>query len=494
MMLHKFNCPFFRGYLNVSFMVAELHKSENDPVKIKAFEMMTRNSQRLLRLVNQMLKLSHITEKTPQKKEWVNIAHKINMLSELYAHQASKNKIVFTVENMPDINILITEDALESTIGNFLSNAMKYTPKKGQIIVGSQVNDGSITIYVRDTGCGISDGDKDSIFQRFNRMTRHQNHQGLGIGLALAKEVADLNEAQINLESSEGHGSTFSITFACDLEKSVESKEPYLLVDDQATVIDQKNKPTVLIIEDNQDMLAYINTVLIKNYHCLLAENGKQGIALALKEVPDIVICDVMMPSIDGFQVCRRLRSEMITSHIPLVLLTAIDEKASRIKGWKENIDMYLNKPFDAQELNLQLRNILNIRSILQNSLKEDLHQFINHKHLTEVDLHFIEKLNDITENQFTDPYFGIDQMADSLIITTRQLQRKTKALLNLSPIVFLREFRLKKAADLLANGYQVSLIADNCGFSSISYFSQSFKNYYGLTPKAYQMLKNKDR
>jgi len=252
-------------------------------------------------------------------------------------------------------------------------------------------------------------------------------------------------------------------------------------------------KETVLIIEDNEDMLAYIKNVLTDNFECLIASSGKQGIAMAIKQVPDIIICDVMMPEMDGFNVCRRLRGEMITSHIPLVLLTALDEKSSRIKGWRENIDMYLNKPFDAEELNLQLRNILNIRNILNDSNQKSTSNK-SHSNLAEIDQKFIQKLKLALETEYMKADLSLKDMAGMMYVNERQLQRKVNALLNMTPLEFLREYRLLKAAESLKNGYQISVTSDTCGFNSIPYFSQLFKKQYGMTPKQYQNLEHKHK
>ena len=200
-----------------------------------------------------------------------------------------------------------------------------------------------------------------------------------------------------------------------------------------------------------------------------------------------------MMPEMDGFSVCRRLRGEVITSHIPLVLLTALDEKSSRIKGWRENIDMYLNKPFDAEELNLQLRNILNIRNILSSSNQpQALNQ--TYSNLAEIDQKFVQNLRHVFATAYTNPLFNLADMASQMFVDERQLQRKVNALLNMTPLEFLREFRLLKAAESLKKGYQISITSDACGFNSVAYFSQLFKKQYGMTPKQYQNLKHKHR
>jgi len=477
--------------------VEELKKGEQDAAKKEYFEMISRNAKRLLNLVNQMLKLSQIAEMQNHAKEIVNVAAQLNLITEPFVYLANKNNIELIIETFADVEVRVTEDTFETTIGNFLSNAIKYTADNGQVVIGTHVNANRVEIYVKDSGCGISAEEQKNVFKRFNRLSQHVSIQGVGIGLALVQEVADLNDAKLLLESEVAKGSKFSISFAihneiidvsAQLPFSEITADMHQLINDNAT---KGLNETVLIIEDNDDMRKYINNVLSKQFNCILAVDGADGIGKALKHIPDIIICDVMMPNMNGFQVCRRLRSEMMTSHIPLVLLTALDNKSSRIKGWRENIDMYLNKPFDATELVLQLRNILNIRNIIAQSNETGKSNKL-HLGLSEIDQKFIEKLKSIVEAEYANPLLNLEKIASLMFVSDRQLQRKTKALINKSPMDFIREIRLKNAAQILKDGYRISIASDKCGFSSVSYFSQSFKKHYGLSPKEYQTLNKK--
>ena len=477
--------------------VEELKKEEPDAAKKEYFEMISRNAKRLLNLVNQMLKLSQIAEMQNHEKEVVNVAAQLNLITEPFVYLADKNNIELIIEKFADVDVQTTEGAFETTIGNFLSNAIKYTADNGQVIIGTHVNENRVEIYVKDSGCGISVEQQKNVFKRFNRLSQHGSIQGVGIGLALVQEVADLNDAELLLESEVGKGSVFSISFAIHNETVDASAQLFLgeIVSDASQLTDDNTlqglNETVLIIEDNDDMRSYINNVLSKQFNCILAVDGIDGIGKALKHVPDIIICDVMMPKMNGFQVCRRLRNEMMTSHIPLVLLTALDDKSSRIKGWRENIDMYLNKPFDASELLLQLRNILNIRNIIAQSNETGKSNKL-HSSLSEIDQQFIEKLKSIVEAEYANPLLNLEKIAGLMFVSDRQLQRKTKALINKSPMDFIREIRLKSAAQILKDGYRISIASDKCGFSSVSYFSQAFKKHYGLSPKEYQTLNKK--
>lgn len=471
--------------------ITELYRDSSITEHKKTFHMVIRNAKRLLRLVNQMLNLARLTEDGAHEKTVVNIASRIKVMIEPYLHLAQKSGLVIDIETLDDVSITITEDALEATVGNFLSNAIKYTPNGGQIKVGAEIKDHKVRIYVKDNGPGISEHDQSHIFKRFSRLSQHHSLQGVGIGLALVKEVAVLNGGEVQLESEQGVGSVFSVIFPIHTDSPPVNNTKIAI---PKAMDNNEKQATVLVIEDNDDMRTYIDGILSKNYLCISAVDGKSGIAQALKHVPDIIICDVMMPGMNGFQVCRRLRSERVTSHIPLVILTALDEKSSRIKGWRENIDMYLNKPFDAEELNLQIQNILNIRAILSKALQNVSDEYTGdetstYSGLAEIDQQFILKLKDYCETHYHETSITIKDIANVMFVNERQLQRKVKALIDMTPLDFLREFRLQKASESLKKGTQISIVSDTSGFKSVSYFSQLFKRQYGMTPKQYQKL-----
>ncbi len=461
--------------------IAELLKQEKNKTNLSMLNLVERNSNRLLRLVNQMLELSLVNKTTSSNKKIVVLASALKLIADSYTYLAKDKNIVFEVKEMKNVELLLTDDALELMIGNLLSNAFKYSQNHGKIILGSVVTNARVEIYVQDNGNGFCMNQKDLIFKKFGRLTQHQKLEGAGIGLSIVKETAHLNNAEVYVTSTVGQGSRFSVSFP--IQKVQIEKNNYSLISSQ---VHTNDKATILIIEDNDDMRFYIQKVLSKNFNCLMAPTGKQGVALAIKLVPDIIISDIMMPGIDGYHVCRLLREETITSHIPIILLTALIEKANRIKGWRENIDMYLCKPFDADELNMQLMNVLKIRNMLKQNNREKVNEN-KYLDLPEKDRLFLEKLNNHIEKLYFEPSFNLIKMSELMFITERQLQRKIKAMINLTPMELLREYRLQKASESLKNGYQISITSDTCGFGSLSYFSQVFKKHFGLTPKQYQ-------
>lgn len=463
--------------------VSELKKNINDKNDLHMIEIINRNSNRLLRLVDQMLSLSHVMEYSSEKKHITDFSSQLKLIIEPYKYIAKKQRKKIIVKKIDHAELMLTDDALDIIIGNLLSNAIKYSEHSSHITIEAQRINKYVEISITDKGPGISEKERKDIFKRFNRLTKHQNISGVGIGLSLVKEVIELNDGKITVESNINQGSCFIISLPIYHDNSFSNHDNTL---EKEQFTKDSDKATILIIEDNKDMLDYIERILQHNFNCLRATNGKEGIAIAIKNVPDIIISDVMMPGIDGFHVSKIIRNEMITSHIPLVLLTALNGESYRIKGWREKIDMYLTKPFSAEELNVQLINILKIRNLIH---KKNSHLIKNQKftELNEHDQKFMNNFNTIIDNNYSSSSFDLQKIAALIYMSERQLQRKTKAIFNMTPLDILREYRFQKASELLRKGYQVSIVSDLCGFSSLSYFSQSFKNRYGMTPKQYQ-------
>ena len=476
---------------------------------IQALKMVNRNANRLLTMIEQLLLLAKIS----REKKIIHIPqlinHQILSIIEIFQGLAKEKQVSLKLLNNNRAAINATPNTIDTILGNLISNAVKYTPEGGEVTVNSYTNDGFVCIEVTDTGCGLNEEQKSEIFNRFKRLDSHANIDGVGIGLSVVEEMLKINEGEIEIVSEPGKGSQFKVRFTSIDATGIDAiDDKHLLVNQLAKnalletenkqflveSTGRKNNDTILIIEDNDDMRQHISDSLKNNFHCLLSDRGKAGIALALKHVPDAIICDVMMPEMDGFKVSRIIRSDTRTSHIPLIILTALHDKESRIKGWREHVDAYLTKPFDAHELLLQLNNVLVIRNILK---KKAGHVIKAGKKasksacLPKRDKNFVDKLNHLIAINYKNPIYQRMQLASDMAVSEKQLQRKLKAIIDKNPMELLREYRLQKASERLKDGYQVSITCDECGFSSLSHFSQCFKAHYGVSPKLYQQTCN---
>lgn len=472
--------------------------------------MIKRNAKRLLGMVEQILKLTELKkEQTISKAPHVVgpiVSAVINWFKPL---AKSKNISITSTIKSQDCTVMAAPDAIEVMLGNLLSNAIKYTPNGGEISISVRKTQYTVDIIVADTGVGIAKSSHDQIFERFIRLEQTLDVAGTGIGLSIVKELVDSHHGEILLDSLEGKGSTFTISLPLSesvigeenatlqpinhlvsLESNLEQQAPILFDDSRTTsIIEVDNAETVLIIDDNFDMREYISSVLKGAYLCQSANNGELGIELATQGIPDIIICDIMMPRIDGYEVTRRLRDNLCTSHIPIILLTAKGDKKSRIQGWNENIDGYMVKPFDKIELQTRVANILAVRNILkrQGSIHIQNDDLTPVPAITERDQDFLDKLKNVVEEHYQNSQFLRPQLAAKMAVSERQLQRKLKGLVDLNPMDYLRDFKLDKSIDLLRQGRPINVVSDMCGFSTSSHFSRCFRARYGVSPRQYQ-------
>jgi CheY-like chemotaxis protein len=496
---HEFRTPLtlILGPIN------ELLNKQAELEDSKSLGMIKRNANRLLSLVEQLLQIARVSDFKKIKTTPQNVQIQLQSLIDSFQHMAQSKAINLQLVQNEPATINVTDQFIDATMGNLVSNAIKYTQAGGTVIVSSKVSEDLLFMSVKDTGIGLTQEQQRDIFKRFKRLESHQLIEGIGIGLSVVEEVVKINNGIIKVDSELGLGSEFTVSIPQSDAKVVnESKSISTLVKQlqaeslQASLIpkaeqiytEENNLNTVLVIEDNHDMREHIISIIGSQYNCIAAENGLKGVAAAIEHIPDIIISDVMMPEMDGFKVARIIRSDQRTSHIPLMLLTALHDKANRIKGWRENVDAYMTKPFDRDELLVQLENMLTIRDILKTKAGELVKQGQSiTAALPKKDKEFIEKLLETIHLNYQDPIINRAKIASKMAVSDRQLQRKTKALIDQNPMDLLREFRLNKAKELLMDGYQVSQVSDHCGFNSLSYFSQCFKAQFGMSPKKYQ-------
>ena len=463
-----------------------------------------RNVNILLRLVNQILDFrkyeNGMMEYTPVP---VDILSSFEGWNESFLAAARKKHIHFSFDKMADTDYhtLADVEKLERIYFNLLSNAFKFTPENGKVTVRLSPltkEDGRwIRFTVANTGSMISVEHIRNIFDRFYRIDMH--HAGSGIGLALVKAFVELHKGTISVESDEKQGTIFTVDLpmqTCEVTVSVDSplfssigasvssalNNAQVAEEEEPEKDYDSSKPSVLIIDDNADIRSYVYSLLHTDYTVIEAADGSDGIRKAMKYVPDLIISDVMMPGIDGIECCRRLKSELQTCHIPVILLTACSLDEQRIQGYDGGADSYISKPFSSQLLLARVRNLIDSHRRLK--------QFFGDRHtlakedVCDMDKNFVEKFKSLLDAKLGDSNLNVEDLGKDMGLSRVQLYRKIKSLTNYSPNELLRIARLKKAASLLASSdMTVAEIGYEVGFSSPSYFTKCYKEQFGESP-----------
>lgn len=412
--------------------------------------------------------------------------------------------------------MIADQEKISRIVFNLLSNALKYTPAGGEIFVSLKDEGANLRLDVRDTGKGISQDEADKIFERFFQAKGAAS--GTGIGLALVKSFVELHHGEARVESEPGKGSDFivvipreqegdsqvihndvdivdnSVNASASTGKNVVDESVLQYIDDgdrsrgkvQQLVNENTNRPTVLVIDDNTDIRQYERTLLQDEYVVLEAADGKEGLAVALKEVPDLVICDVMMPVMDGLEFTKQLKTNTATSHIPVIMLTAKNLEEHRAEGYEHGADSYITKPFHSKVLLARIENLLRQRQLLKNLYQgaQEAEKEISESHLEDRDKQFLKQLQAIIQKNLSDSEFGVEDMGQQIGLSRVQLYRKVKAMTGSSVVDLLRKARLAKARRLLeTRSMSVSEVAYEVGFSAPSYFTKCFKEEYGMLP-----------
>ena len=463
-----------------------------------------RNVNIILRLVNQILDFrkyeNGMMEYTPVP---VDILSSFEGWNESFLAAARKKHIHFSFDKMADTDYhtLADVEKLERIYFNLLSNAFKFTPENGKVTVRLSPltkEDGRwIRFTVANTGSMISVEHIRNIFDRFYRIDMH--HAGSGIGLALVKAFVELHKGTISVESDEKQGTIFTVDLpmqTCEVTVSVDSplsssigasvssalNNAQVAEEEEPEKDYDSSKPSVLVIDDNADIRSYVYSLLHTDYTVIEAVDGSDGIRKAMKYVPDLIISDVMMPGIDGIECCRRLKSELQTCHIPVILLTACSLDEQRIQGYDGGADSYISKPFSSQLLLARVRNLIDSHRRLK--------QFFGDRHtlakedVCDMDKNFVEKFKSLLDAKLGDSNLNVEDLGKDMGLSRVQLYRKIKSLTNYSPNELLRIARLKKAASLLASSdMTVAEIGYEVGFSSPSYFTKCYKEQFGESP-----------
>ncbi len=397
----------------------------------------------------------------------------------------------FLVEGDADFHLMADAEKMERIYFNLLSNALKYTPEKGEITVRLSAGEGEYALSVFNSGSYISPAEVRAIFERFYQV--EGSRAGTGIGLALVHAFVEMQGGHITVDSNE-HGTTFTATFPCkplsgDVDRTT---PPIALPQAEATEsmplpdhVEQPanpDAPVVLVIDDNADIRSYVSALLSKDYRVLTAPDGETGLRQAQKFVPDLVVCDVMMPVMDGIECCRRLKGELSTSHIPVILLTACSLDEQRIQGYDGGADSYISKPFNSQLLLSRIRNLLDNRCRLRQFFADG--QLPKQGDVNDLDRDFVSRFKALVEERMKDSALNVEDLGHEMGMSRVQLYRKLKSLTNNSPNELLRRIRLRRASSLLTTTEMtVAEVAYEVGFSSPSYFTKCYKEEFGESP-----------
>ncbi|MFV0586469.1 substrate-binding domain-containing protein [Bacteroides reticulotermitis] len=463
----------------------------------KMLSLIQRNVNILLRLVNQILDFRKYEngkmEFTPVP---LDLLASFEGWNESFQEIARKKHIRFSFDSMPDADYRTLADVekLERIYFNLLSNAFKFTPENGKITVrlSSWMKDGQpwLRFTVANSGTMISAEHIRSIFDRFYKIDMH--HTGSGIGLALVKAFVDLHRGLIAVESDEKQGTLFTI----DLPKGdtpvpeqelipatpLPTDAVWTTEEEDHEMLYDSSKPTVLIIDDNADIRSYVQGLLQADYTVVEAADGSEGIKKAMRFVPDLIISDVMMPGIDGIECCRRLKSELQTCHIPVILLTACSLDEQRIQGYDGGADSYISKPFSSPLLLARVRNLIDSHRRLKQFFGD--RQTLAKEDVCDMDKDFVERFKGLIEAKMSDSGLNVEDLGKDMGLSRVQLYRKIKSLTNYSPNELLRIARLKKASSLLASSNMtIAEVGYEVGFSSPSYFAKCYKEEFGESP-----------
>ncbi|MFY0687217.1 MAG: response regulator [Cyclobacteriaceae bacterium] len=502
---HEFRTPLtlILGPLEKLLQYGEGGKYVKDHVNI-----INRNTQRLLRLVNQLLDFRKVDAGSMQLKVAEgNIVKFIKEIKLSFDTLAEEKNIDFQIHASSNIiNLWFDRDQFEKIIFNLLSNSFKYTPTGGNISIKIVEQHEHVRISVEDSGTGIKSEDLDHIFERFYSAEDHHN-AGTGIGLALVHNLVELHHGEISATSKRDEGTQMEIKIPLGSThfsrneiiadfKDSEHVQHYVdaVAGEQVSVTsvppnDVADMDKLLIVEDNAEVRSYLRSLFLGKYVVLEAENGQEALDLALEENPQLIVSDVMMPVMDGINLCKKIKSNVKTSHIPVILLTARTSLIFTVEGLEIGADDYITKPFNAQVLELKIANLIKTRKQLTRAFSDNATLEIEPKKvtLTSSDELFVEQALNSVELNMDNSEYGVENLGRDVAMSRMQLYRKLKALTGQSANEFIRTIRLKRAAQLLEqNELTVAEVTYRVGFSDLQYFRQCFKKQFGANPSDY--------
>jgi signal transduction histidine kinase/DNA-binding response OmpR family regulator len=474
-----------------------------------------KNASKLLGLVNQLLDISKLESGNMKLRTHpLNFTALLKALTLSFASYAERKRITLKFNSSEDeIIVYADKDKIEKIFTNILSNAFKFTPEGGKIEVSLSKKDKYLNAIISDTGIGIPKEKIAKIFDRFYQVdgSHTREREGTGIGLALTKELVELHKGKIEVESEESKGTMITVSIPLgkehlqqeeiseekeseyyehredigipDLEQEKERK-PKLDVEFLA----DESLPLLLIVEDNAEVRKYIKDNLMSEFRTIEAVDGEDGWNKSIEQMPDLIISDVMMPKMDGFKLCKKLKTDERTSHIPIILLTAKAAREDKLEGYELGADEYLMKPFEPEELKARIKNLLDQRKRLQEHFKNEGIVELNHNKISSIDKKFLRKALDLVHQNISDATFNVEAFGEKIGMSRSVLHKKLVSLAGEPPVEFIRRIRLNYAQELIVKKFgNLSEIALEAGFNNPAYFSECFKKQFGITPSHYQ-------
>lgn len=501
---HEFKTPITLILSSVESLAEQMKNTKSN--LFHEVNLVYNNANRLLRLINQLLDFRKMEDrKFMLRASKTNIQDFSIKIIKDFEREAQRFDVTIRFESSDDgLEAYIDRNLMDKVYFNLLSNALKFTPKGGEICIAIHPikNNKKIQITFTDTGIGIPKKELNEVFQPFFKGSNN-NKKSSGVGLLLSKQFVELHKGKIDVESSED-GTIFTILLLTgsshldddeiiiegdvveetiiDFSKEIEEVEVF------SEVSHDKQKEKLLIIEDNSELITFLNNKLSTTYQTMVSD-GTDAIEKAFELIPDIILCDVNLPEKDGFELCSIFKNDLRTSHIPVVLLTALGTKNAYLKGLESGADLYLTKPFSFSILTQSLTTLLYNREKLRAYFTNNIYKLDSNISYDNTEIEFISRITGLIKDKIDDSSFGVEQLADTLEISRVQLYRKIKAVMGISISDYIQSIRLDHAKKLLeTSALSITDVAYSTGFSSPNYFSTSFKGKFGKTPKAYRV------
>lgn len=474
-----------------------LKKVDKGPVQ-KELKMVSRNAGDLLQLVNQLLDFRKL-EMSGETLSLLNgnIGDFVEVVIQKFGPLAEQKGIHLTFrDESKGLYMFFDRDKLHKIIDNLLSNAFKFTPSGGNVTVVLRRKQAMVELEVSDTGCGMSEESLKHIFDRFYRVEKEAGtHVGSGIGLNLVQEYVKLHEGHLRVTSKEGEGSSFFLELPIDLKPEESTEDTTILSEETETTSDKLSEDksgnkdkTLLVVEDNEEFRRFLSRELSDYYKVLTAADGIEAVLLAEEKNPDLIISDIMMPRMNGIDLCKRIKSCLPTSHIPVILLTAKGSDRARAEGYEAGADAYISKPFDMEVLLARVQNLLKKQMELRQDFSHSITLDPKQISVTSKDEEFMNRAIGCIEKNMADPDYMTDNLASDVAMSRMSLYRKVKAVTGQTPADFIRTVRLKYAAQLLKTGeLTVAEVCDKTGFATPQNFTKRFREMFGVLPSQYK-------